>query len=182
MARFHTRIRLFLLVLLLHPATALGDGGIVRVSEEAGRWRITLFSSPTPLRAGPIDLSVLVQDPATDASVLDAIVNLMLQPLDDQADMILVEATRADATNKLLYAALVDLPAPGRWQVDVAVQVGDDGGRITTTLVADDPIPAMLSLWTWLAIPAIVIVLFLCNQWLARSRRREPPNPPENAA
>ena len=176
------RFRLLLLSLLLHCSPAMGDGGIVRVSENAGPWRITLFSSPTPLRAGPIDLSILVQEPETDASVLDARVNLMLQPLDGQADSILVEATRADATNKLLYAALLDLPAPGRWQVDVAVQLGDDGARITTTLVASDAIPPLLSLWTWLAIPAIVIVLFLCNQWLVRSRRRTTTRPPENMA
>ncbi|MDG2201261.1 MAG: hypothetical protein P8K80_08790 [Phycisphaerales bacterium] len=175
-------LRLLLLCLLVCSTPAKGDGGIVRVSENAGPWRITLFSSPTPLRAGPIDLSILVQEPHTDDSVLAATVNLMLQPLDGQADSILVEATRADATNKLLYAALLDLPAPGRWQVDVAVQLGDDGGRITTTLVASDAIPPLLSLWTWLVIPVIAIALFLCNQWLVRSRRRTTSSPTENMA
>lgn len=180
--RFTSHLRLMLILLLMLPATSNGDGGIVQISELNGPWRITLFSSPTPLRAGPVDLSIMVQHPETDESVLDATVNLMLQPIDGQGDAILVEATRRDATNKLLYAALLDLPASGRWQVDAAVRVGDDAARIQTTLVADDPVPPMLSLWGWLAVPIVFIVLFVCNQWLVRTRRRAPINPSEPSA
>ena len=180
--RSTAQIHLMLIMLLMLPAATHGDGGIVQVSELDGPWRITLFSSPTPLRAGPIDLSIMVQRPETDESVLDATVHLMLQPMDGQGDSILVEATRRDATNKLLYAALLDLPASGRWQVDVAVRVGDDAARIQATLVADDPVPPMLSLWGWLAIPIVFIILFVCNQWLVRTRRRTSTNSSELSA
>jgi hypothetical protein len=37
-------------------------GGEVRLMEKAGPFVITVFSDPTPLRVGPVDLSVLVQD------------------------------------------------------------------------------------------------------------------------
>ena len=51
---------------LLHPSSfLLADGGTVRLSERQGNYRITVFTSPTPLRAGPIDLSVFVQDVTT---------------------------------------------------------------------------------------------------------------------
>ena len=52
--------------LILHPASFLwADGGTVRLSEEQGRYRITVFTAPAPLRAGPVDVSVLVQEAAT---------------------------------------------------------------------------------------------------------------------
>ncbi len=170
-----THLGLLALLLLALAGEAMADGGIVRAAGGEGPWRITIFSSPTPFRAGPIDLSVLVQDPTTDEAVLDAEVNLMLRPLDGQASTMLVEATREQATNKLLYAALLELPAPGGWQVDVAVQLGDDAGRLSTTVVADEAVPAVWSFWGWLSIPLVAILLFACNQWLVRTRRRSRP-------
>lgn len=171
-----THLRLLLILLALVGSTeAMADGGVVRASGGEGPWRITLFSSPTPFRAGPIDLSILVQDPATDTAMLDAEVNLMLRPLEGQSTTMLVEATREQATNKLLYAALLDLPAAGSWQVDVAVQLGDDAGRLSTTVVAGEAVPAAWSFWGWLSIPLVAVLLFACNQWLVRTRRRGQP-------
>src|SRR6266403_1773002 len=51
---------------ILHPSSFLrADGGTVRLSEQKGNYRITVFTSPTVLRAGPVDISVLVQEAAT---------------------------------------------------------------------------------------------------------------------
>lgn len=164
-----------LLTLLLIAAgspKAMADGGVVRASGGEGPWTITLFSAPTPFRAGPVDLSVMVQHPETDQAVLDATVNIMLRPLDGQATTMLAEATREQATNKLMYAALLELPAGGSWQVDVSVQLDDDTGRLSTSLVADGAVPAAWKFWGWLSIPFIVILLYACNQWLVRTRRR----------
>ena len=44
---------------------ARGDGGTVRLSRCEGGLRITVFTAPTPFRAGPVDISVLVQDAVT---------------------------------------------------------------------------------------------------------------------
>ena len=50
----------------LHPSSFLrADGGTIRLSEQKGNYRITVFTAPTPLRAGPVDISVLVQEAAT---------------------------------------------------------------------------------------------------------------------
>lgn len=170
----HLPCRLFLLpwclLLCCVVTTASADSGIVRASRIAGPWKLTLFSAPTPFRSGPVDLSILVQDPETDEAILDATVNLMLQHESPEVDTILVTATRANATNRLLYAALFDLPEPGSWQVDLYVERGDQSAKLQATLVADPPLPPILGFWTWLSIPAIVIILFICNQWLSRTR------------
>src|SRR5262245_15441275 len=54
-------------------------GGEVRLTEKAGPFVITVFSDPTPLRVGPVDLSVMVQDGDSGRPILDAEVTVRLQ-------------------------------------------------------------------------------------------------------
>src|SRR6516225_11891006 len=78
------RIRPIIMLLLLsslipHPSSlARADGGAVRLRERVGGYQIAVFTSPTPFRAGPVDVSVLVQDAATEECVPDARVTLRL--------------------------------------------------------------------------------------------------------
>lgn len=51
--------------IFLFPSLAGADGGTLRFSEEKDGYRIAVFTTPTPLRAGPVDISVLVQNAAT---------------------------------------------------------------------------------------------------------------------
>jgi hypothetical protein len=51
-------------------AVALADGGRVVVVERQGDYRISVFTSPEPLRAGPIDISVLLQDAETGQPIV----------------------------------------------------------------------------------------------------------------
>lgn len=158
-----------LLPILLLTSLAMGDGGVVRTSQQQGPWVITVFSSPTPFRVGPVDLSVLVQDAETRDTVFDVNVNLMLRHA--AADAILVEATREAATNQLLRAALFDLPAAGTWSVDVSIASPQHAERLQFTLDADQPLPRLLELWIWLSIPVLALACFALHQWLVRSRR-----------
>jgi len=57
---------LLLSSLILHPSSLLlADGGTVRLSQQQGNYQIAVLTTPTPLRAGPIDISVLVQKAGT---------------------------------------------------------------------------------------------------------------------
>jgi hypothetical protein len=59
-------MRLSALCMLFVPPSGLrADGGAMRLSERAGGYRVTVFTDPTPLRAGPVDVSVFVQDADT---------------------------------------------------------------------------------------------------------------------
>ena len=71
--------RLFaLLILAAWCAPVDADGGLVRLSVTQGGYRITVFTSPTPLRAGPVDISVLVQDAVTGEGLPEAQVSVRL--------------------------------------------------------------------------------------------------------
>jgi hypothetical protein len=144
-----------LLVLLLAPRVA-ADGGLVRLSQPVGPYTVTVFSAPTPLRVGPIDLSVLVQRDGTP--VLDLPVSMVLRSDETRLE---AAATHAAATNKLLYAAPLVLPAAGRWVVNVTVGVESVGFEMDA-----EPALGVLAFWPYLVLPFVAIALFVLHQWL----------------
>lgn len=146
------------LAALLHAAPGVGDGGLVRLHAGAGPYTVTVFSQPTPLRAGPVDLSVLVQERDGGTPRLDAQVTLRLRQGDALLD---VPATRAAATNKLLYAALFTLPAPGPWEVTVTV----DGAPLAFTMQAGEAASPLWAFWRYLALPFVALGLYALHQW-----------------
>lgn len=152
-------------LLLLCLATAVSaDGGFVRASERLGTYTVTVFTAPTPLRVGPADVSVLVQQP-DGAVVLDVPIAVTLRGAGAE---VRAEATRAQATNKLLHAALLEIPAAGAWTAEVRV----DG---TTMSLAFDVAPAPArwqTYWPHLALPFVGLGLFILHQWLQLRRHR----------
>src|SRR5262245_48712682 len=111
-----------LMVCWLLPREAHGDGGTVRLSQRAGGYQITVFTAPTPFRAGPVDVSVLVQDAATKQALPRAQVTVRVAPLPGRHAAVSSPATTEAATNKLLHAALFELPEPGWWEPEIVVE------------------------------------------------------------
>lgn len=151
-----------LLAWLAVPPAVRGDGGDVRLSEQAGGYRITVFSAPSPLRAGPVDLSVLVQDVTTSEPLPDACVVFRLA----SANGVMLEqpATREAATNKLLAAAKFELPAAGAWRVEVQIDGPRGPAEAAFDLAAAAPLPRWTELWAWVALPFPLIGLFVLHQ------------------
>ena len=98
----------------------LANGGIVRISEApVGPWLVTVYSSPTPLRTGEVDISTLVQDSAD--AIVDVPITVDATPVGFVAEPVQAAATRRQATNKLFKAAKFDIGVPGDWQFRVRV-------------------------------------------------------------
>ena len=146
---------------------------MVRISEVDGPWRLTVFSEPTPLRAGMVDFSVLIQETADDAPILDATVSLMLDHVDGESDSILVEATREAATNQLLYSAKFELPAEGTWDIETAALQGEQISRVRFQFEAAEKVPPFLDMWFWFLLPVMACLLIILNQWLQRRRTQQ---------
>src|SRR5262249_29946752 len=105
----------------LSPCQARADGGAVRLSEQVGAYQVTVFTAPTPFRAGPVDVSVLVLDAATAEHVPEARVTVRLTASGSGRTLV-YPATAEAATNKLFHAANLELPKPGWWDVEVAIE------------------------------------------------------------
>jgi hypothetical protein len=149
-------------------APALADGGSVLLSEKTGDYRVTVFGSPLPFRAGPVDIGVLVQDAITGQPLLRARVTVRMTKIGELA--LEYPATQDVATNKLLHAAQFELPAPGRWHLEVRVEGLQESAVVACEVEALDRLPRWHSLWPWLGWPILVIALFSIHKLLARRK------------
>ena len=157
------------IILLLLAARADGDGGAIQLRQADGPFLVTVFTAPTPLRAGPVDVSVLVQTRAGNDPVLDADVLVTLVSSSGDGSAIRTAATRTQATNKLFYATAVNVPAEGSWELRATVRRGSDVANVGSSIAVAAPLPALLAYWPYLAFPPVAVVVFALHQWL-RSR------------
>jgi len=169
--RFASRL-LPVSVLLLLPSLAAADGGTIRLSEQQGGYRITVFTAPTVLRAGPVDISVLVQDAATEeaASGVQVTVKVMRQ---GSPDVVFQHpATTEAATNKLYYAAVFDLPEAGWYSVEVSIHGVLEKAQVRFEMEVAEPVPPWLTMAPLVGWPVVAVLLFGIHQVLVRRRMR----------
>ncbi len=143
----------------------------MQLRKQAGPFEITLFSTPSPLRVGRADLSVMVQRVSDQSPVLDANVKLHLRRRGgDNIIEVFAPARHENATNKLLYAASVNFIRAGDWLAEVEVIEGgataDVAGQVTV-LPASAP---LIAYWPYFALVPLAIALFVFNRWLRQRR------------
>jgi len=162
---------LFIVVISMLGVDAHADGVAVRWRESAGAFTVTVFTSPDPIAAGPIDVSVLVQDRADGAPILDGLVTLRLASLTDIGDpMLKATATHDAATNKLLYATWVDVGA-GKWALRVVIQRGDERSTLDVPLSVVPATTRLTEYWPHLLLPPLAILVFILHQCLVEPGR-----------
>jgi hypothetical protein len=149
---------------------ALADGGTLRLTRAAGPFVISVFTAPEPLRVGSADVSVLVERRAAAAVLLDATVELEVRAADGTERTVV--ASHATASNRLLQAALLELPDPGRWQLTVVVRHGTDAATVSCELLVESAAPYLAAQWQAVALPPLCIVLFVWRERLLRRRPR----------
>ncbi len=130
------------------------NGGTVRVSQHpSGPFLITVYTEPTPLRTGDIDVSVLLQDRETRATVRGAAVTVRARAVGHAGTGGTFSATREQATNKLFQSAKFAIRGPGLWRFTVTARSADGEGRVSFEAEATDP--------TLLDRPVLLTVLVL---------------------
>jgi hypothetical protein len=166
---FDSRV-LIISALFLLPSQATADGGTVRLSEQKGSYRITVFTLPTVLRAGLVDISVLVQEAATGEVASGVQVTIKAVRRGSPSVVIHHSATTEAATNKLYYAATFDLPEPGCYLVEVSIAATLEEAQVRFELEAAEPPPPWLAMLPWVGWPVLAILLFSVHQLLVRRR------------
>jgi hypothetical protein len=146
------------------PSPAMADGGTIRLSEQAGNYQIAVFTSPTPLRAGPVDVSMLIQDAATRKPVSEVQVTITAKRRDRPNLLIRRPATIEAATNKLFRAATFELPEPGSWDIDVSIDGPLGKAQARFDVEASESLPRCLAMWWWIGWPVLPILLFSWHQ------------------
>jgi hypothetical protein len=160
----------------------------MRAREAQGPFVVTIFTSSEPQQDNPVDVSVLVQERDSNDAILDGTVKLMLTPpagsfaepveqlcgplgtagSDPNSERFTVEATRRQASNKLLYATPITLDAAGTWQLQVFIQRGGDAVVVACSLPVNPPPRKLIGLLPYFILPPLMVALFAVNQWLRR--------------
>ncbi len=148
------------------------DGGSLRLSEVRGGYRISVFTAPAPFRKGPVDISVLVQDRGTGELMASTRVTVRMTKPGQR--VIEYPATAEAATNKLFRAAQFELPAPGRWELQVQVEGPHGPAAIGGEVDAAAALPRWRDLWPWIGWPAAAVALFVAHQMLVRRKGKAP--------
>ncbi len=156
--------------IFLFPSMAEADGGALRLSEQIDGYRIAAFTTPTPLRAGQVDISVLVQDAATGEPESGVQISIKVRRHDNPGAALIQRATTQTATNKLYYAATFNLPEAGWYSVEVSIvgALGETQARFDVE--AAEPLPQGLAMLPWVGWPLLPIALFFVHQFLVRWR------------
>jgi hypothetical protein len=153
--------------LMAHPSLiARADGGALQLRQKASGYDIAVFTSPTPLRAGTVDVSVLVQEAATGEVVQDAEVTVCLK-VPGTEGVLRYAATNDAATNRLFKAAVFKLPEAGLWDIEVAVKGPHGPAQVIFSINAEEQLPRWREFWPWFTWPVAVVVLFGVQQALA---------------
>jgi hypothetical protein len=158
------------LILAAQVAVASADGGAVRYSEQRYDRLITVFTAPTPLRAGIVDVSVLIQDANSGNPLPDVPVTVTAYPIHNPEGRIRSPATTEAATNKLLRAAQLDFAESGQWRVELAVEGLERNPSIGFDVEVAEALPSWVQTALWIGWPLAAIALFALHQFLVRRR------------
>lgn len=109
------------------------DEAVVRFQGTSGPFHVTIFAPPDPVEPGSCDVSVLVQDARSEEPVLDADVDLAVQPAGG-GEGAAIRATHQQSSNKLLQSATAQLPRSGSWELSVSVRRGSEQATLSATL------------------------------------------------
>jgi hypothetical protein len=155
-------------------ATARGDGGTLRAWKQHGDYEIAVFTDPSPVVAGPVDLSVLLLDRHTGEPVGKARITVAVAP-EGMPDRTLRRlATEEAATNKLYRAASFELRESGRYGVDVMIEGPVDRLTIHFDLIVGMPWSARAGIWPWVLWPLPTIGIYGIHRRLVDRRTKSP--------
>jgi hypothetical protein len=175
-------------LMLFLARTSWADGGAIQFQGDVGSFHVTAFTLPPILRAGSVDVTVLIQDRAKLNPLLDARVTFDLTAqtgsslkkeawsppacaLNMPSSLAGIPASLHHGENRLLYGALVQVPYSGIWKLKINIQRDSEIESASTLLKINPPMPPPLAYWQLFVLPPLGVLGFVLNR-TARRRAR----------
>jgi hypothetical protein len=180
--RASSRISAFVLLWVVVVGVLHADGGRVLAEKQVGVYRVVLFGNPSPLRAGPADLSLFLEQAERSGPILDAVVNFRLNKLSRPTPELAwkgagcvtpgqaVPASQGHAGNGLLYSAMLGIPEPGLWELGVSISREGKMDFVSFELPVDRALPPMLTWWLVVALMPLGVLLYIWRGYLKKRR------------
>lgn len=136
---------------------ALGDAGLIRAHIANDDLTMTIFTSPTPVRVGLLDVSALLQSTTHDTIQWGKIDAILTPP---GGDAMTVSLTRDTATTAFMQAAKFTVDQPGPWNVAIIARSDDHELRTAFDVLVAPALPRLLDLWPWFLPVPVVLALW----------------------
>jgi hypothetical protein len=185
---FRSRILLIFGLAFFVARSVWADGGTIRFQGDAGLFHVTVFTLPPILTAGPLDVTVLVQDRSKLNPLLDANITFDLTAesgapsqtaawlppacaMNPTASLTGIPATLNHGENRLLYGAFVQVPYSGTWKLKINIHRGTERESVDTLLRVNPPTPPVLGYWQLFILPPLGVLGFIVNRSAKRRQR-----------
>jgi hypothetical protein len=162
------------------------DGGAIQFQGDVESLHVTVFTLPPILSAGPIDVTVLIQDRTKLFPLLDAHVTFDLSEqatdnlkkrawfppacaLDVPLPQAAIPASLNHGENRLLYGAIVQIPSSGIWKLKINIERDSKTESVSTLLKVNPPPSPPLAYWHLFILPPLGVLGFILNR-TARSQ------------
>src|ERR1700730_6196991 len=173
-------------LLLFLARTSWADGGAIQFQGDTGSFHVTVFTLPPILSAGPIDVTVLIQDRSKLVPALDEQVTFDLRQqatnsshreawsppacaLNVPLSLVGIPARLGHGENRLLYGAVVQVPSSGIWKMKINIEHNSETESVSTLLKVTPPASPPLAYWHLFILPPLGVLGFILNR-IARSK------------
>ncbi len=148
----------------------MADGGKVRLSQTVGdSLRVTVFTSPTPVRVGSVDVSILLQDAQTGNVIRDGLIEVQgHSEIAHGTD--LQKASHAQSTNRLLQSANLEIATPGLWRIALQLK-SPVHAELSFPINVEHEAANMSTISMLVILPFVFIGLFLLREHITRRER-----------
>lgn len=173
MSRHGLQVVLYVMFFALLTPRTVADGGLLRLAGTAGPYQIALFTEPTPLRVGPVDFGVLVQDATTRQPLHAVTVTIRAEPMATAGSPLCIPLTYGAGRIKLLHHAVANLATSGQWKLTVQVAGEVGRGEADGTVMVGEPLPRWTDHLLWIGLPMVPIGFYVLTQF-TRLRANRP--------
>ena len=164
---------LFVLTICASSIMVRADGGVVLWQQTSGSITVTAFTTQSPLRIGPADISFMIENNEQSRPILDARVFVALEDASGVTER--GEATHDQARNKLLYCSVMNLVKPGLGRMKVIVTDGSEKYELDNEVEVGERRSPLIEHWKLLTFPFMIAILFVFHQRLAWKKHAWPP-------
>ena len=152
-------------ILAAAARSAVGDGGLVRMDDVVGPYKVVALTSPTPVYEGDVDLTILVRD-AVDSELIDDVV-IHVAIVADGEDGPSQDAWMTLDQGRVLHpggAGAVFQVWPGDFAVHIRIS-GDAGVEAVQFPLQVAQSKRFHDVWPWLIPLPIIIGLWMLREW-----------------
>ena len=169
-----TLVRIILVTilgLLMATSTAADTGQLREVFAQDGL-RVLVFTSPTPLRSGPVEVAALVTEERGGAPVTDfEFILRVRRPEWEPGTPSLIIGGGYEPGDSFAQKAMFDLPGEGDWVFEVEVEVGVRVARTELMVIAGEPMPEWWDLLPYILLCVPFAMLVVARDHLQRGAR-----------